>query len=83
MFSPYFQTLLRTNAAAVAQMVPTIPASMNELTDAQRADLASELGYSKIGKELPDTVTLNDVVRSMPPEVRCLNPFLFLFPLRD
>jgi len=42
---------------------------MNELTDEQRAQLAKDLGYRKIGKELPDSVTLNDVVKSMPQEV--------------
>ena len=54
-------------AAAVATIA--IPASMNDISDAERQALATELGYRKIGKELPDGVTLNDVVQSMPKEV--------------
>lgn len=46
-----------------------IPASMDELTDGERAQLAKDLGYTKIGKELPDSVTLNQIVKSLPPEV--------------
>lgn len=42
---------------------------MNSISDEERAALAKELGYRKIGKELPDTVTLNDVVKTLPPEV--------------
>ncbi len=56
---------VRTSVAMVQQPV-------TELTDAQRATLAEELGYTKIGKELPDDVTLTDIVKSMPPEVRVI-----------
>jgi omega-6 fatty acid desaturase (delta-12 desaturase) len=42
---------------------------INSLTDDERAALAKELGYTKIGKELPDGVTLTDIVKSMPPQV--------------
>eukprot|EP00798_Chlamydomonas_sp_ICE-L_P032459 gene32459-31071_t len=59
-------SMLRTMTKANAF---TIPASMNDLTDAERHQLAKDLGYTKIGKELPSTVTLNEVVRSMPAEV--------------
>lgn len=34
---------------------------------------AKELGYHKIGEELPSTVTLTEITRSMPPEVFELN----------
>ena len=34
--------------------VPVIPTSMNSISDEERASLAKELGYRKIGKELPD-----------------------------
>ena len=47
-----------------------IPKCMNELSDVQRQALATELGYEKIGKELPDGVSLNDIVQSLPKEVR-------------
>ena len=43
---------------------------MNDISDDERHALAKELGYRKIGKELPDGVSLNDVVQSMPKEVR-------------
>jgi len=42
---------------------------VTEMTDQQRAALATELGYKTIGKELPDGVSLTDIVRTMPPEV--------------
>lgn len=42
---------------------------INQLTDEERAQLAKELGYIKIGKELPDGVTLGDITKTMPPEV--------------
>lgn len=53
------------SAAAALDQV----SSINELTDAERADLAKKLGYTKIGKELPDEVTLQDIIKSMPAEV--------------
>ncbi|GLI71324.1 hypothetical protein VaNZ11_016484 [Volvox africanus] len=53
---------VQTNAAAL-----TVP--VNQLTDEERAQLARELGYKSIGRELPDDVTLTDIVKSMPSEV--------------
>ena len=47
--------------------------SINELTDPERAALAEQLGFRKIGKELPDEVTLQDVIKSMPSQVFELN----------
>lgn len=35
----------------------------------QRQALADQWGYKTIGAELPDGVTLTDIVKSMPPEV--------------
>lgn len=55
---------VQTNAAAL-----TVP--VNQLSDDERAQLAKELGYKSIGRELPDGVTLTDIVKSMPSEVRC------------
>jgi omega-6 fatty acid desaturase (delta-12 desaturase) len=37
-------------------------------SDAERAELAKEMGYLQIGREVPDSVTLTDIVRSMPQE---------------
>lgn len=39
------------------------------LTDEQRKALAAELGYRNIPKELPDDVSLTDIVKTLPPEV--------------
>jgi omega-6 fatty acid desaturase (delta-12 desaturase) len=41
-----------------------------QMTDDERAALAEKLGYRKIGKELPDSVTLQDIIKSLPQEVR-------------
>ena len=51
-------------AAATAASVP-----VTELSDAERAAYAAEIGFNHIGKELPDGVQLSDVVQSMPKEV--------------
>ncbi|GLC49668.1 hypothetical protein PLESTB_000273500 [Pleodorina starrii] len=65
--------LLRTPAVAARPRVQTNAAALsvpvNQLTDEERANLARELGYKSIGRELPDHVTLMDIVKSMPPEV--------------
>jgi hypothetical protein len=61
--------LLQVVAQAAAVAAMEIPACMNDITDTQRAALAKELGYRKIGKELPDGVSLSDVVKSLPKEV--------------
>lgn len=37
-------------------------------SDAERAQLAKEMGYIQIGKEVPNSVTLTDIVKSMPEE---------------
>jgi omega-6 fatty acid desaturase (delta-12 desaturase) len=39
------------------------------MTDEDRAALAKEMGYNRIGKELPDDVTLGNIVQSMPKDV--------------
>ena len=41
-----------------------------QLPDQERAALAAQYGYKTIGRELPDNVTLTDIVKSMPQEVR-------------
>lgn len=42
---------------------------MAGLSDQQRATLAEELGYRQIGKDLPDDVTLQRVVSTLPKDV--------------
>jgi omega-6 fatty acid desaturase (delta-12 desaturase) len=39
-----------------------------ELSDAERAAMAAQYGYTQIGKEVPSDVTLTDIVKSMPQE---------------
>lgn len=45
-------------------------AAVGELTDAERATLATKLGFNHIGKDLPADVTLTDIIKTLPPEVR-------------
>ncbi len=46
----------------------TMPASL-ELSSKEREALAEELGYRKIGAELPDGVSLSNIIQSLPSEV--------------
>ncbi|KIY93798.1 omega-6 fatty acid desaturase (delta-12desaturase) [Monoraphidium neglectum] len=45
-----------------------------QMSDAERAQLAKELGYLQIGREVPSTYSLTDIVKSMPEDVFKLNP---------
>lgn len=56
--------------ANVATTMTTPMVSVGTMSDEDRAALAQQLGYKSIGKELPDGVTLTEIVKSMPPEVR-------------
>lgn len=58
----------------VARPAAIVDVPVSQLSDAERAQLAKELGYQRIGAELPDGVTLTDIVKSMPQEVFELNP---------
>jgi len=62
---PPFQTATQQVAAphAAAVEVPIM-----HMSDAERAQMAKELGYIQIGKEVPTTVSLTDIVKSMPEE---------------
>ncbi|KAJ9517723.1 hypothetical protein QJQ45_004010 [Haematococcus lacustris] len=42
---------------------------ITEMSDTERASYAAELGYNTVGRELPDNVSLTDIVKTMPPEV--------------
>eukprot|EP01025_Chloroclados_australasicus_P017816 TRINITY_DN1912_c0_g1_i1.p2 TRINITY_DN1912_c0_g1~~TRINITY_DN1912_c0_g1_i1.p2 ORF type:complete len:419 (+),score=21.99 TRINITY_DN1912_c0_g1_i1:91-1347(+) len=59
----------------VRAQVATVAPSINTLTDQQRAQLAKETGFHNIGKELPEDVSLNDVIKSLPKEVFELDNF--------
>ena len=50
----------RTRRAAAVE-VPIM-----QMSDAERAAMAAELGYKQIGKEVPASVSLTDVVKTMP-----------------
>ena len=52
------------NAAAISLSVP-----VEQLSDSERQQVAHQYGYSKIGKKLPEGVTLSQIVKSMPSEV--------------
>lgn len=47
----------------------TINMPVGKMSDEERAKLAEQVGFRKIGKELPDNVTLTDIVKSLPSEV--------------
>jgi omega-6 fatty acid desaturase (delta-12 desaturase) len=57
----------RPSVVASAAATATIPVA--EMTEQQRTEYANSLGYTRIGKELPDNVTLTDIIKTMPPEV--------------
>jgi len=54
-----------------ATAVPTVaaPADAGSLSAEDRAALAQELGYRTIGADLPEDVTLTQVISSLPREV--------------
>ncbi|KAG2492805.1 hypothetical protein HYH03_008965 [Edaphochlamys debaryana] len=54
------------SAKAAAIQIPT---NVGQLSKEERTKLAHDLGYRSIGAELPDNVSLTDIVKSMPPEV--------------
>lgn len=65
----------RNNAAFIPKAAAALDiASIPQMTDVERAELAEQLGYRKIGKELPNDVTLQDVIKSLPEEVFEINP---------
>ncbi|KIY91887.1 omega-6-FAD, chloroplast isoform [Monoraphidium neglectum] len=52
----------------VARKAAAIQVPIMELSDADRAQMAKELGYIQIGREVPSSYSLTDVVKSMPQE---------------
>ena len=65
--------LLAPSALALAPALDLAP-QVSTLSDADRAGLAEALGYRTIGAELPDGVSLTDVIKSMPSSVFDINP---------
>lgn len=56
---------LRTAGAAAVDAVP-----ISQLSEAERTTLAEQWGYKSIGAELPNDVTLTDIVKTLPAEAR-------------
>eukprot|EP00210_Caulerpa_lentillifera_P006821 g6520.t1 len=46
-----------------------------QLTDEERAELSKQTGYRSIGADLPDEVTLSQIVKTLPEEVFEINNF--------
>ena len=61
------------SALALAPALDLAP-KVSTLSDADRADLAEALGYRTIGADLPSTVSLTEVIKSMPSSVFDINP---------
>eukprot|EP00889_Picochlorum_renovo_P007913 jgi/Picre1/34943/NNA_002409.t1 len=66
------KNVLKVHAAAPIQVEQM--SNVGYMSDEERAALAKQLGYRSIGKELPDDVTLSDVIKSLPEEVFEINP---------
>lgn len=61
-------------ALAFDAVAPPSESSVAPLDAQQRAALAEELGYRTIGAELPEDVSLGDVIQSMPKSVSPRSP---------
>lgn len=62
----------RQNSAKAAAVSLSVP--VEQLSDSERQQVAHQYGYTKIGKQLPEGVTLSQIVKSMPSEVQCVAP---------
>ena len=58
---------LHSQNSAKAASVVSVP--VEQLSDSERQQVAHQYGYSRIGKTLPDGVTLSQIVKSMPSQV--------------
>lgn len=69
---------VRSTPSVRMQAAVAMPAGseIQSLADEDRAALAKELGYLKIGKPLPDDVSLTDIIKSMPAEASTNPKFL-------
>lgn len=63
---------LHSQNSAKAASVVSVP--VEQLSDSERQQVAHQYGYSRIGKTLPDGVTLSQIVKSMPSQVFDINP---------
>jgi len=61
--------VLRTPQRDAVKAAVAFTGVSTEMTDAERAALAEKSGFRTVAKELPDGVSLTDIVKTMPPEV--------------
>lgn len=66
----------RTKVSASAHQQPSVKAAaaavsvpIEHLSDEERQQVAHQYGYTKVGKQLPQGVTLSQIVKSMPSQV--------------
>ena len=67
--APLRRQAVVVHTAAVPLVGISCPPQVGQLGDDERKALAEKFGFRSIGKELPDSVTLQDIIKSMPPEV--------------
>lgn len=63
----------KKNVAAAAAALDATSFNASQvpfLSDEERQKYAESIGFTTVGKHLPDDVTLQQVIKSMPPEVR-------------
>ena len=60
----------RAATAAVSSPPASVPSLTGHMTDEERAEYAHSIGYRQIGKDLPRGTTLQQVISTMPKEVR-------------
>jgi omega-6 fatty acid desaturase (delta-12 desaturase) len=72
--TPHLCPQISRAPAAAAIDAPAVP--IGELPLEERQRLAEQWGYKTIGAELPEGVSLTDIVKSMPQEVgmACMHP---------
>ncbi|KAF8066409.1 FAD6 [Scenedesmus sp. PABB004] len=63
----------RVAAPRIVGQAAAVEVPVGQLPAAERAQLAEQWGYRTIGQELPDGVSLTDIVKSMPEDVFDLN----------
>ena len=67
---PFLRQSKRKQTEANAIAAPPALEPSSGLSEADREELAEKLGYRQIGAELPDNVTLGQIVQTLPKDVR-------------
>ena len=63
------QNVVAGAAAAIEPTLATPAGQVPFLSDEERQKYAESIGFTKVGKHLPDEVTLQDVIKTLPSEV--------------